>query len=213
MPTTTPVQGLPIMQLSDVTNVPLHVQTLAQALEKQLVMVFATSAARTTAIPSPVGGMQSYQQDTKRMEFYTGVNWEPLPGGDLAAVTSATTASSSGVTEVLHPSLAVAVTVTAGRKYWIEVFGRYSAAGATATIVRVHALQGTVVIGSPVVVQAQQPITGSTGAAAVDTGFRYPWIPGASGAWNLQVGVSSSTANNATFGPGISNASFAVVGG
>lgn len=213
MPTTTPIQALPIPILADIANVPLHVANLAGALEKQLVMIFATSAARTAAIASPVAGMQSYQQDTKRMEFYTGVNWEPLPGSALAAVTSATTTSSSGVTEVLHPSLAVTITVTSGRQYWIEVFGRFSAAGATATLVKVHALQGTIVIGSPVVVQSQEPVTGSGGAAAVDTTFRYPWTPAASGSWNLQIGVSSSTANSGTFGPGTTNASFAVLGG
>lgn len=92
MPTTTPVQALPIPILADIANVPLHVQNLAQALETKLVMIFASTAARTAAIPSPTEGMTSYQLDTHRLEYYDGTGWRPLPKftqcGSLTLTTS-----------------------------------------------------------------------------------------------------------------------------
>lgn len=108
MPTTTPIQALPIPILSDVANVPLHVQNLAQALEKQLVMVFASAASRTTAIPSPVDGMLSYRTDAKIYESYnvTAAAWVRLgtPGQQIQHGTfSYTIAAGVGTATVTFP--------------------------------------------------------------------------------------------------------------
>lgn len=50
------------------------------ALVDQSAMVFATDAARTTAIPSPTEGMVSFQMSTDRYEWYTGSVWTPMAG-------------------------------------------------------------------------------------------------------------------------------------
>jgi len=50
------------------------------ALVDQSAMVFATDAARTTAIPSPTEGMISFQMSTDRYEWYTGSTWSPMAG-------------------------------------------------------------------------------------------------------------------------------------
>lgn len=41
----------------------------------QTVMVFATSAARTTAIPSPTAGMVTFIANTAQVQYYSGSAW------------------------------------------------------------------------------------------------------------------------------------------
>ena len=50
-------------------------------LMDQAVMVFADSAARTAAIPSPTEGMLTYLQDTNALEVFTGAVFEAVGGG------------------------------------------------------------------------------------------------------------------------------------
>ena len=50
-------------------------------LASQTVMVFASSAARASAITSPEEGMFSFLKDTNSTEFYTGTAWSALGGG------------------------------------------------------------------------------------------------------------------------------------
>ena len=50
-------------------------------LMDQAVMVFADSAARTAAIPSPTEGMLTYLQDVNALEVFTGSVFEAVGGG------------------------------------------------------------------------------------------------------------------------------------
>jgi hypothetical protein len=50
-------------------------------LASQVVMVFADSAARTTAITSPQEGMISYLKDTNATQYYSGSAWVSIGGG------------------------------------------------------------------------------------------------------------------------------------
>ena len=50
-------------------------------LMDQAVMVFASSAARGSAIPTPTEGMFSYLADGDALEFYSGVEWVPFSAG------------------------------------------------------------------------------------------------------------------------------------
>ena len=64
------------------------VLTAAQAngyLASQVVMVFADSAARTSAIASPQEGMISYLKDTNSTEYYSGSAWVAIGGGGLSS--------------------------------------------------------------------------------------------------------------------------------
>ena len=49
-------------------------------LASQVVMVFADSAARTTAITSPQEGMISYLKDTNATQYYSGSAWVSVGG-------------------------------------------------------------------------------------------------------------------------------------
>ena len=60
------------------------VLTAAQAngyLASQVVMVFASAAARTSAIASPQEGMISYLKDTNATQYYSGSAWVSIGGG------------------------------------------------------------------------------------------------------------------------------------
>lgn len=65
-----------------------QVLTAAQVntfLMEQAVMVFATSAARSTALPSPSEGMVTYLADSNRIEYYDGAAWQPILDQDVIA--------------------------------------------------------------------------------------------------------------------------------
>jgi len=50
-------------------------------ISDQTVMVFAGTAERAAAIPSPTEGMVTYLQSDNATEVFTGVSYEPLGGG------------------------------------------------------------------------------------------------------------------------------------
>jgi len=55
-------------------------------LQEQTVMVFASSAARTTALSGVLAeGMMSYLQDTNAVEVYNGTSWTAVGGGGLSS--------------------------------------------------------------------------------------------------------------------------------
>jgi hypothetical protein len=62
----------------------------------QGVLVFASAAARTSAITSPQEGQYSYLKDTNALEYYDGANWVGAPVGDITAVTAGTGISGGG---------------------------------------------------------------------------------------------------------------------
>jgi hypothetical protein len=85
----TPNQALPYPALSDPANGPVGFQNLALALEKQLVMAFASSTDRSTKVPTPVEGMLAYLKDVDRLEIYNGATatWERVGTVPLSEVT------------------------------------------------------------------------------------------------------------------------------
>jgi len=78
---------------------PLPASDLNNFLMNQSVIVFADSAARTTAIPSPVQGMLTYLEDTSTYETWTGAAWANISNpGDITAVTAGTGLTGGGTT-------------------------------------------------------------------------------------------------------------------
>lgn len=65
-------------------------------LMQQSVMVFATAAARTTALSGVVAeGMVSYRTDSKVLEVYNGTSWVDFTG-DITGITTAANSGLSG---------------------------------------------------------------------------------------------------------------------
>jgi hypothetical protein len=56
----------------------------------QGVLVFATAAARTSAITSPQQGQVSFLKDTNSTEYYSGSVWVAIGGGGGSSITTAT---------------------------------------------------------------------------------------------------------------------------
>lgn len=54
-------------------------------LMQQSVMVFATAAARTSAIAAPSEGMVTYRTDNNVIEYYDGAAWQPILDQDVIA--------------------------------------------------------------------------------------------------------------------------------
>jgi hypothetical protein len=93
-------------------------------LQEQVIMVFADSSARDSAVSSPSEGMFAYLKDTNALMFYNGSSWASFIGdGDITGVTI-TTSSTSGLaggatatsgafssTLVISPNLATSATV------------------------------------------------------------------------------------------------------
>ena len=66
-------------------------------LQEQVIMVFADSSARDSAISSPSEGMFAYLKDTNALVFYNGSSWASFIGeGDITGVTI-TTSGTSGL--------------------------------------------------------------------------------------------------------------------
>ena len=77
----------------------------------QGVLVFASSAARASAITSPQEGQYSYLKDTDALEYYSGSAWVGAPVGDLTAITAGTGISVTSGTGPI-PSVAIDATKT-----------------------------------------------------------------------------------------------------
>jgi len=78
----------------------------------QGVLVFASSAARASAITSPQEGQYSYLKDTDALEYYSGSAWVGAPVGDITGVTAGTGISGGGTsgTVTVTNSMATAIT-------------------------------------------------------------------------------------------------------
>lgn len=75
MPTTTPIQDLPVPVGTDDPDVPGDMSALANALEKKLVMVFNNTTDRSTRVSAPTEGMFCYLKDTNTFHVYDGAAW------------------------------------------------------------------------------------------------------------------------------------------
>ena len=79
----------------------------------QVVMVFASAAARSSAVSSPTEGMVSYLSDTNAIEYYDGSSWGGI--GDITAVSAGTNIDvTSGTGPIPSVALAIAAAVSMG---------------------------------------------------------------------------------------------------
>jgi len=86
-------------------------------LASQVVMVFASAAARTSAIASPQEGMISYLKDTNAVEYYSGSAWAAVGGGGggggkVLQVVQATISTDTTVASTSYTDTGITVNIT-----------------------------------------------------------------------------------------------------
>ena len=79
----------------------------------QGVLVFASSAARASAVTSPQEGQYSYLKDTNSTEYYDGAAWIAAPIGDITGVTAGTGISGGGTSGTVTITNSMATEIAA----------------------------------------------------------------------------------------------------
>ncbi|MEU6348868.1 hypothetical protein ABZ896_06030 [Streptomyces sp. NPDC047072] len=107
----TPLNALPYPQPTDTADLPLHLQSLAEAIDGRTVLRYATAAARDAAITTPVAGMVAWLTTPGQLTHYTGTVWSPVaPVPVFKANNDAGTTASTTAVEILADSATTAVT-------------------------------------------------------------------------------------------------------
>jgi hypothetical protein len=90
-------------------------------LMRQAMMIFASAAARTTALSGVLSeGMVVFLQDINQMQYYDGTAWVPFPGSELGY--GALTANSTGYSALADiTSVTTTFTAVASGEYLVEV--------------------------------------------------------------------------------------------
>jgi hypothetical protein len=78
---TTPAQQFPVPVNTDDPDIPGDLATLAKAIEKRVVGVYATAADRNTKTGAAgvQEGMIAYLQDSNTITYYDGAAWQIYP--------------------------------------------------------------------------------------------------------------------------------------
>jgi hypothetical protein len=78
-------------------------------LQEQVIMRFANSSARDSAVSSAEEGMFCFLQDTNTLQFYDGSSWTSFIGeGDITSIVTASTSGLSGGTTSGVATLSIA---------------------------------------------------------------------------------------------------------
>ncbi|MEW2399574.1 hypothetical protein [Streptomyces sp. NPDC046862] len=74
----TPLSGLPYPQPTDTANLPLHFQSMAEAIDSRTILRYANAAARDAAVTTPAAGMVAWLSSPGQLTYYTGTLWSPV---------------------------------------------------------------------------------------------------------------------------------------
>lgn len=137
-------------------------------LASQVVMVFASAAARTSAIASPQEGMISYLKDTNSLDKYDGSAWVAVAGGGgkvlqvvSTAKTDTFTSTSTSFTDIT--GLSVAITPSSASSKVLVFYSIVGASSATTgdSIASIRLMRDSTAIGIADSAGSRQRATGS----------------------------------------------------
>jgi hypothetical protein len=126
--TTSPINAHPLPTDSDSPLGGTQIQTAYTHSEKYSNMRPTSAANRTTLIPSPNEGMETYRQDVNIKEIYDGTKWVPyIQGAKLIAVTGgagAVNATAGPLT--VHGSQTISDPFGTGVPFLLVIYARIS---------------------------------------------------------------------------------------
>ncbi|WP_055565462.1 hypothetical protein [Streptomyces atriruber] len=112
----TPLGSLPYPQPADNADIPVHLQSLAEAVDGRTVLRFADAAARDAKVTDPIPGMIAWLNNPGHHYYFTAAKqWTPMAPGPIAwfSSLSGTTGSSSYVETLTGATEPFAVTFIA----------------------------------------------------------------------------------------------------
>ncbi|MFJ1746101.1 hypothetical protein ACIOJD_07630 [Streptomyces sp. NPDC088116] len=198
----TKLGNLPYPQPTDAADVPLHIQSLAEAVDGRTVLRFADVATRDTKVTAPVAGMLVWLANPGRYFHYTGTQWHPIaPGAGHKANTSTGTTTSTAYTETLTGSTGdlAAVTFTAppSGSVLVSVGARISGSAAVACLMSANIRTGTTLTLAAADVRAA--IVSGTNQCSASTQFQVGGLTVGAVCTATAAHKSAATTNTATF--------------
>ncbi|MFH8465326.1 hypothetical protein [Streptomyces sp. NPDC017991] len=163
----TPLGSLPYPQPADAANIPVHIQSLAEAVDGRTVLRFADSAARDSKVTAPVAGMLCWLGTPKQYWYYTGSAWaqlapSPVHKANATAGTTASTAFVEALTGSTGDPTVATFTAPASGSVLVSLGARISnsaAAGTCLMSANVRASSGSTVV-----------LAAADGRSAISTG-------------------------------------------
>ncbi|MGX1669771.1 hypothetical protein [Streptomyces sp. NPDC055400] len=170
----TPLGGLPYPQPADAANIPLHLQSLAEAADGRTVLRFADAASRDAKVVAPVAGMLAWLSTPKQFTYYTGTAWAQLaPGPVHKANTTTGTTTSTAYVETLTGSTGDPTTVTfvapPSGAVLITLGARANSSAATACYASASVKNGT----TTVLAAADSRASIATGTSAISASTQF----------------------------------------
>ncbi|MFE6165579.1 hypothetical protein ACFQ7F_42510 [Streptomyces sp. NPDC056486] len=198
----TPLGSLPYPQPADNADIPVHLQSLAEAVDGRTVLRFADGAARDAKLTDPIPGMVAWLNNPGRFYYFAAdKRWTALvPGPSHWYISTAGTTTSAAYVETLTgatPPLAVTATAPPSGTLLITVGARISNSSANLAYLSASVKQGATVVSAAADTRAA--IVGGTNQ--VSSCIQYPVSGLTPGVTYTFTGAyrSAAAANTATF--------------
>ncbi|MDG4857701.1 hypothetical protein P8605_05945 [Streptomyces sp. T-3] len=196
----TPLGSLPYPQPTDAANIPLHLQSLADAVDGRTVLRFADAADREAKVKDPVAGMVTWLTNPGRL-FYYHANakvWAPVfPGPSHWYNHQPSTTTSATYAEIATEALSVGFLAPPSGTVLITLGARISNSAASTAYLSAAVKQGGTVVSAAADARAAM-VQGTNLASA---SIQYPVSGLTAGLTYTVTGAyrSAATTNTATF--------------
>ncbi|MGW7056819.1 hypothetical protein [Streptomyces sp. NPDC054887] len=198
----TPLSSLPYPQPADAANVPLHLQSLAEAVDGRTVLRVASTVA-LSSVAAPVTGMLAWVTSPGRYYYYTGSYWHPVIPSPVVKLNpvAGTTASATyieALTGSTGDAMAAAFTAPPSGAVLVTVGARISSSVSTgAGYMSMTVKQGTTV--TLATADTRAAVFGGGMQCSVSTQFQVSGLSGGVAYTATPAYRSSATTSTATF--------------
>ncbi|MFF1381166.1 hypothetical protein [Streptomyces sp. NPDC058308] len=196
----TPLGNLPYPQPADNADIPVHLQSLAEAVDGRTVLRFADAAARDAKVTDPIPGMVAWLNNPGRHYYFTAAKqWAPLSLGPAhwSSTLSGTTTSTAYVETLTGATDPFALTFIAP-PYGAAVLtigARFNNSAAGLAYFSASVKQGTRVVTAAA--DSRAAVVGGTNQ--VTASIQFPLTGLTAGAAYTVTGAFRTTAGTATF--------------